>query len=352
MKEHTSHIKNPLTVISRFAAVAEVCGSVVLPFIAPDNQSMYIWFLILFPTFIVTLFFATLNFNHKTLYAPSDYKNEDHFISLFGKVTMAERIEKLQEEVDEAIPGPETESPLDPCVTVTDTPSAYKGSASDHGEDGEDGEDGDTLDRRPKNDSLTNQNPDELPNPHAPLNDPPKTPLPEKKQEEENKFDFKEFAKYHKEQLISKIKNIEALAIHKLSSETNATFLPEVKFDFPGLMVPLIFDGIANTNEAVHIAEVKYFKSAYTIRRFADTFKKANFAAQNIKRVSDKKTYLHIVIVFDEAVVSVNTFNIKKQIKEFCDQYEFIPVVHTTTLDDVKDIDKPLDSWYFTLKVN
>ncbi|WP_216597560.1 hypothetical protein [Pseudomonas coronafaciens] len=345
MKEHTSHIKNPLTVISRFAAVAEICGSVVLPLIEPDNQSMYIWFLILFPTFIVTLFFATLNFNHKTLYVPSDYKNEDHFISLFGKVTTAERNEKLQEEVDEAIPGPEQiESDLDLCETGTGFPPPYdQGPASEARDDGE------TPDRLPNSDSVVSETANELT--QAPSNDPSKTPQSEENQLEENKFDFEAFAKDNKEQIATKIKKIDALAIHKLSFETNKTFLPEVKFDIPGLISPLIFDAIASTDEAVHIAEVKYFKSIYTNRRFAETFKKANFAARNIKRVSDKKIYLHIIIVLDESAGSFNAFNIKRDIQELCDKYEFSPLVHISTLDDLMDINKPLDSWLFTLTV-
>ncbi|WP_236443992.1 hypothetical protein [Pseudomonas syringae] len=344
MKEHTSHIKNPLTVISRFAAVAEVCGSVVLPFIATENQQMYIWFLILFPTFIVSLFFATLNFNHKTLYAPSDYKNEDHFISLFGKVTMAERIEKLQDEVDEAIPGPEkTESNLDLCETDSESQPSY-----DQSSDSEAGDGGEAPEQLQNSDSVTNEGANELAK--APSNYPSETSQSEKKQAEENNFDFEAFAKDSKEQMLTKIKNIEVLAIHKLSSETNKTFLPEVKFDFPGLLSPLIFDAIANTPEAVHIAEVKYFNSTYSNRRFTETFKKADFAARNIKRVSDKKVYLNMVVVLGESVTS-NAFNIKNGLKELCYKYEFIPVVHITTLDDLKDIDKPLDSWFFTLQV-
>lgn len=76
----TGIVKNPLSVIAIFAGVAEISGTSVLPFIAPENQELYIWFLMLFPFTLVLLFFATLNWNHRTLYAPSDYKSDESFL--------------------------------------------------------------------------------------------------------------------------------------------------------------------------------------------------------------------------------------------------------------------------------
>jgi hypothetical protein len=79
MTEKIGLIKNPLTIIAIFAGIAEVSGAVVLPFVKDPNQVLFIYFLILFPTILVILFFLTLNFNHKVLYAPSDFQNEDNF---------------------------------------------------------------------------------------------------------------------------------------------------------------------------------------------------------------------------------------------------------------------------------
>ncbi|MFV3014690.1 hypothetical protein ACM9HO_03045 [Pseudomonas sp. KHB2.9] len=103
MTQHTGHIKNPLTVISVFAGIAEISGTVVLPFIAAENQATYIWFLMLFPPFLVGIFFATLNWNHRTLYAPSDYQNEDNFVNSVGRSTSIERVIKLNEEVEDIV---------------------------------------------------------------------------------------------------------------------------------------------------------------------------------------------------------------------------------------------------------
>lgn len=72
-------VKNPLSVIALFAGVAEISGTSVLPFIDSEHQKLYIWFLMLFPFTLVLLFFATLNWNHKALYAPSDYKSDESF---------------------------------------------------------------------------------------------------------------------------------------------------------------------------------------------------------------------------------------------------------------------------------
>jgi len=101
MIENIGTIKNPLTIIAMFAGIAEISGTVILPFINPANQSLYIWFLMIFPFLLVIIFFLTLNFNHRVLYAPSDYKDEDNFIKSLQKASYAEKALKLKEEIEE-----------------------------------------------------------------------------------------------------------------------------------------------------------------------------------------------------------------------------------------------------------
>jgi len=91
-------IKNPLTIIAIFAGIAEISGTLVLPHIAPDNQYLYIWFLMGFPLLLVVIFFITLNFNHKVLYAPSDFHDENHFLSLIKQASVAEVLGKVARE--------------------------------------------------------------------------------------------------------------------------------------------------------------------------------------------------------------------------------------------------------------
>lgn len=77
-----SHIKNPLTIIGIFAGIVEISANVVLPLLNESNQTTYMWFLMLFPTGLVCIFFAILNWNHGVLYAPSDYRDEDNFVNI------------------------------------------------------------------------------------------------------------------------------------------------------------------------------------------------------------------------------------------------------------------------------
>lgn len=94
-------IRNPLTIIAMFAGIAEISGTGVLPFITAENQSTYIWFLMLFPAFLVSLFFITLHVKHQVLYAPSDYQNEDNFLKSVTFATDRERSEKIEKEIAE-----------------------------------------------------------------------------------------------------------------------------------------------------------------------------------------------------------------------------------------------------------
>jgi len=76
-------ISNPLTIIGFFAGIAEVAGTVVLPFVTDILQPIFIWYVMGFPVILVLAFFLTLNFNRKALYVPSDFDDEKHFMDLF-----------------------------------------------------------------------------------------------------------------------------------------------------------------------------------------------------------------------------------------------------------------------------
>lgn len=79
MTEKVKYISNPLTIIAIFAALAEINATVSIALVDKELQSIFIWFVILFPTLLITLFFLTLNFNTKVIYAPSDYKDDNSF---------------------------------------------------------------------------------------------------------------------------------------------------------------------------------------------------------------------------------------------------------------------------------
>ena len=99
MKEKISTIKNPLTVIAIFAGTAEISGTAILPFLESVNQQTYIWFLMLFPILLIVFFFITLNWNHKVLYAPSDFSNEDNFVNILKKPTIQETLSEIESSI-------------------------------------------------------------------------------------------------------------------------------------------------------------------------------------------------------------------------------------------------------------
>ncbi|MBW9062351.1 hypothetical protein JNB71_03370 [Rhizobium herbae] len=92
------HIKNPLTIIAIFAGLSEISGTVVLPLIAAENQFYFMWFVMAFPMLLVGAFFCILLMNYRVLYAPSDFKNEDHFVALLPKASIYDQVKKLEEE--------------------------------------------------------------------------------------------------------------------------------------------------------------------------------------------------------------------------------------------------------------
>lgn len=115
-------IRNPLTIIGIFASIAEISASAVLPYISENNQDYFIWFLICFPLLLLILFFLTLNFNHKVLYAPSDYINEDNFMKSFKPASNDETFQKIKTEIQE--------------INNEDKSEDIKSSTSQHSKDG------------------------------------------------------------------------------------------------------------------------------------------------------------------------------------------------------------------------
>ncbi|WP_347901755.1 hypothetical protein [Pseudomonas purpurea] len=96
MIKHQRKITNPMTIIAIFAAISETSAAVSLPFLDDEEREIYIWFLISFPFYLLLLFFVTLNFNYKSLYAPSDFEKSKQFIKVIDEASRTEK-EKLKE---------------------------------------------------------------------------------------------------------------------------------------------------------------------------------------------------------------------------------------------------------------
>ena len=96
MTDKVGHIKNPLTIIAIFAGLAEVGGTIVLPLLQQSTQSVYVWFLMLFPTFLVGVFFWLLYNKHHVLYAPSDFRDDSTFRDVMRSALPALNVKQLE----------------------------------------------------------------------------------------------------------------------------------------------------------------------------------------------------------------------------------------------------------------
>ncbi|WP_417381234.1 hypothetical protein [Gimesia sp.] len=110
MIEKVGHVRNPLTIIAISAGLAEVGGTVVLPLLEPVTQSIYVWFLMLFPMGLVGIFFFVLYKKHHVLYAPSDFKEDNTFLDLLESQSVSQRLESLKWEVEESAEEEQSES--------------------------------------------------------------------------------------------------------------------------------------------------------------------------------------------------------------------------------------------------
>jgi hypothetical protein len=96
-------VNNPLTIIAIFAGLAEIVGTGVLLGLPVQIQGTFVWFVMIFPITLVIAFFITLNWNHRVLYAPSDYADQNHFIKLLEqKQKITEGLTNVSEIIVEA----------------------------------------------------------------------------------------------------------------------------------------------------------------------------------------------------------------------------------------------------------
>lgn len=88
MTKLKKRMTNPMTIIATFATLSETSAAISLPFLDNDEREIYVWFLISFPFYLLFLFFATLNFNYRSLYSPSDFEKDEHFLKAMDEVDL------------------------------------------------------------------------------------------------------------------------------------------------------------------------------------------------------------------------------------------------------------------------
>jgi len=82
LRSRVPAVGNPLSMVAVFAALAEVCATLVLTHIPAPEQKVFIWFVMLYPTLLLILFFATLHLRPLVLFSPMDVheKHQGEFI--------------------------------------------------------------------------------------------------------------------------------------------------------------------------------------------------------------------------------------------------------------------------------
>lgn len=99
MIEKIGHVKNPLTIIAIFAGLAEVSGTIVLPFMELSVQRIFVYFLMIFPTVLIVGFFVLLWCKHDVLYAPSDFRSDEPFTDIIKQRTVQEKFSQEAEDL-------------------------------------------------------------------------------------------------------------------------------------------------------------------------------------------------------------------------------------------------------------
>ncbi|OGT88464.1 MAG: hypothetical protein A2286_07110 [Gammaproteobacteria bacterium RIFOXYA12_FULL_61_12] len=103
----SAKVSNPLTVVAIFAGLAEAFATYALVNVPSEIQHLFVYFVMAFPTLIVLLFFAVLNWNHTVLYAPGDFEDESMYLEslrLSVKSVKSKFIETLSNPISGASP--------------------------------------------------------------------------------------------------------------------------------------------------------------------------------------------------------------------------------------------------------
>jgi hypothetical protein len=81
MASPPGHVGNPLTLMAVFAGLSEAVSAAALPFVDGEAQDRLIWFVTLFPSALVALFFLTLWISPRRLYGPGDFKTDEGYLA-------------------------------------------------------------------------------------------------------------------------------------------------------------------------------------------------------------------------------------------------------------------------------
>jgi len=88
--------QGPLGIIALFIVLIHGFASLVLGFsqnLGEGNRSVLVWFLVLFPAFVFTVFAWLVSTRHQKLYPPTAFRNEDLFRDLaYGRASFDQQV--------------------------------------------------------------------------------------------------------------------------------------------------------------------------------------------------------------------------------------------------------------------
>lgn len=82
---------NPLAVISLFISIVEAAFVYPVTHLQGANQTVFVFFMVGFPTLFLILFFLTVWFRPGHLFGPKDYLNEQHYLESIGRAAVTFR---------------------------------------------------------------------------------------------------------------------------------------------------------------------------------------------------------------------------------------------------------------------
>ena len=98
--------RNPLGIIALVLVLVYGIAGMVATSSGFEANERYIivWFVVLFPVFVVVTFYLLVSRHHSKLYAPSDFSDEEHFMkSLESKIAQSPKISNIEEDVQPLI---------------------------------------------------------------------------------------------------------------------------------------------------------------------------------------------------------------------------------------------------------
>lgn len=303
MVEKIGHVKNPLSVIAIFAGIAEISGTIVLPFLHPENQSIYLWFLMLFPSILVLIFFGTLNFNHKSLYAPSDYRDENNFLKSLRYVSFNEKQEKIIAEVTEANEHVEHED-----IGFSETADIV-------------------------NINSNLKNPLEATTLEEPIL------AYHTSNHQTNETDILHHTSRNQRSsakaIVDKVLRAQTLSISKLAGELSLDFQTDISYSLD-YGRDVMFDAIAIDPNCIHAVEVKFSENGSLGKNsITNVLANAVYISKDLTQKYFKNFTLHFVLVVGKS--DINIFEAQERILNEANKFNVNVVVHVYSLSDLTD---------------